>query len=134
MAITRAGERPTRIAPAEYFTGHVLQDPVVVAPPPARVRALIVQFAPGARTHWHAHALGQTLHVLSGVGRVQEEGGPLREIRPGDTVWIPPEVKHWHGAAPEVAMTHMAIQEVEDRDTQWMEAVAEETAAGPVTG
>jgi quercetin dioxygenase-like cupin family protein len=134
MEIMRAGERPTRVAPAEYFTGAVLQDPVVAAPAPARVRALVVHFAPGARTHWHAHALGQTLHVLSGVGRVQEEGGPLREIRAGDTVWIPPEIKHWHGAAPGVAMSHMAIQEVEDRDTAWMEAVSEEDATAPVAG
>jgi quercetin dioxygenase-like cupin family protein len=123
MEIMRAGERPTRAAPAEYFTGAVLQDPVVSAPAPARVRALVVHLAPG-----------QTLHVLSGVGRVQEEGGPLREIRAGDTVWIPPEVKHWHGAAPGAAMAHMAIQEVEDRETTWLEAVSEAQASAPVSG
>lgn len=127
MQIMRAGTRPTRRAAAEYFTGTVWQDPVVEAPDPARVMALRVSFEPGARTHWHTHPLGQTLHVLSGVGRVQEEGGPVREIAPGDTVWIPPGVRHWHGAAPQTGMVHLAIQEREGgRAADWLGPVSDE--------
>ncbi|MBK0399923.1 cupin domain-containing protein [Limibaculum sp. M0105] len=126
MEIMQAGARPTRRASAEYFTGTVWQDPVIDAPDPARVMALRVAFEPGARTHWHTHPLGQTLHVLSGVGRVQAEGGPVVEIRPGDTVWIPPGKRHWHGAAPDCAMVHLAIQEREGaRAVDWFEPVSE---------
>jgi quercetin dioxygenase-like cupin family protein len=126
MDIHTASDRPTRMAPAKWFTGAVWQDPVIEAPEPARLRALRVTFAPGARTAWHTHPLGQTLHVLSGIGRVQAAGGPVREIRPGDTVWIPPGEKHWHGAAPQNAMVHLAFQEALDgKHIEWMELVTD---------
>ncbi|HEY7643590.1 MAG TPA: cupin domain-containing protein [Hyphomicrobiales bacterium] len=127
MDIKRNGATPTRRAPANYFTGTVFQDPVVEAPEPARLRAARVTFEPGARTNWHTHPLGQTLHVLSGVGRVQSWGGPLQEIRPGDTVWIPPGEKHWHGAAPNNGMVHLAMQEgLNGSHIDWLEPVADE--------
>ena len=100
MDIHLAGSRPTRRAPKEYFTGTVLQDPIIATAAPARLVSTRVAFEPGARTAWHTHPLGQTLYVISGVGRVQAKGGPVREIRPGDVVWIPPNEKHWHGASP----------------------------------
>ncbi len=126
MDIHTAIDRPTRKAPADYFTGTVWVDPIIEAPEPARVRALRVSFEPGARTAWHTHPLGQTLHVLSGIGRVQAAGGPVREIRPGDTVWIPPGEKHWHGAGPEHAMVHLAVQEALDgKAVAWMEHVTD---------
>lgn len=126
MEIFPPAARPSRRASADYFTGTVWQDVVMEAPAPARVRALRVAFEPGARTNWHTHPLGQTLHVLSGVGRIQKLGEPVREIRPGDTVWIAPGEKHWHGAAPEVAMVHLAIQEAQDGATaDWMEPVSD---------
>ena len=100
MEISSAADAATRRARSEWFTGTVWQDPKVETPAPARVRAVRVNFESGARTVWHTHPLGQTLHVLSGVGRVQSWDGPVREIRPGDTVWIPPGEKHWHGASP----------------------------------
>src|SRR5881396_2081104 len=103
-----SGSVPTRRGPADSFTGTVWQDPIIDAPAPARIRATRVSFEPRARTAWHTHPLGQTLHVLSGVGRVQAWGGPVREIRPGDTVWIPPGEKHWHGAGPSTGMVHIA--------------------------
>src|SRR5262245_29050846 len=118
--------RPTRRGPADYFTGTVWQDPVIEAPGPARIRATRVAFEPGARTAWHTHPLGQTLHVLAGVGRVQSEGGPVRQIHAGDTVWIPPNEKHWHGAAPTHGMTHLAMQEALDGShVTWMEHVTD---------
>ena len=124
MDIHTAIDRPTRKGPAEWFTGTAWLDPVIEAP--ARVRAFTVSFEPGARTAWHTHPLGQTLHVLSGVGRVQAAGGPVREIRPGDTVWIPPGEKHWHGAAPQNAMVHLAFQEALDgKHIEWMELVTD---------
>jgi quercetin dioxygenase-like cupin family protein len=101
MKITKAGSRPTKPAPAEYFTGTVLQDEVVVGTPPSRLRALSVSFTPGARTAWHTHPVGQTLYVLYGTGRIQKLGEPPVMLCPGDTVVIPPDVKHWHGAAPD---------------------------------
>ena len=133
MLIHRAADRPTRRPNADWFTGDVWQDPVIEAEAPARVRAVRVSFAPGARTAWHTHPLGQTLHVLSGVGRVQSAGGPVREIRPGDTVWIPPGEKHWHGAAPETGMVHLAIQEALDgAAVDWLEKVSDaDYAAAP---
>ena len=100
MDIRPCGSVPTRRQPKESFTGVVWQDPIIEAPAPARIRSGRVSFEPGARTAWHTHPLGQTLHVISGIGRVQAKGGPIREIRAGDTVWIPPGEKHWHGAAP----------------------------------
>ena len=114
MEIHLAGSRPTRRAPPEYFTGTVLQDPIIQTEAPARLASTRVSFEPGARTAWHTHPLGQTLYVISGVGRVQAKGGPIREIRPGDVVWIPPGEKHWHGASPTNAMTHIAMQEAAD--------------------
>ncbi len=126
MDIHRNGARPTRRGPADYFTGTVWMDTIVNAPAPARVAAARVAFEPGARTAWHTHPLGQTLYVISGVGRVQTLGEPVREIRAGDTVWIPPGEKHWHGAAPDHAMTHIAMQEVVDGSAvDWMEQVSD---------
>lgn len=126
MKITPAGSAPSRRACDDYFTGTVWQDPLVSAPEPARVSAVRVSFEPGARTHWHTHPLGQTLIVTSGVGRAQSEGGPLREIRPGDVVWFAPGEKHWHGAAPQTAMTHLAIHEGLDGSyVEWLEPVSE---------
>lgn len=133
MDIFSAAARPSRAANPAWFTGAVWQDPVIEAPAPARLQAVRVGFAPGARTHWHSHPLGQTLLVLSGVGRVQSAGGPVVEIRPGDTVWIPPGEKHWHGAAPLTGMSHLALQEALDGvSVQWMEPVDEAAyAAAP---
>jgi quercetin dioxygenase-like cupin family protein len=133
MEIRAAGALPTRRVSEDAFTGAVFQDPVIEAPAPARVRAAMVTFTPGARTHWHTHPLGQTLHVISGIGRIQAWGGPVREIRPGDTVWIPPGEKHWHGAAPATALVHLAIHEAEDgTHVTWLEPVTDEQyAIGP---
>ncbi len=126
MKITTPGETPTRPAPADYFTGTVWQDPIIQTPAPARLQAVRVSFEPGARTAWHTHPLGQTLLVLSGVGRVQSEGGPIRDIRPGDVVWIPPGEKHWHGASPDIGMVHLAMQEMEDGSAaNWLEKVSD---------
>jgi quercetin dioxygenase-like cupin family protein len=126
MDIHPAGSRPTSRAPADYFTGTVWQDQIIVAPVPARLVATRVAFEPGARTAWHTHPLGQTLYVVEGVGRVQSLGGPVREIRAGDTVWIPPGEKHWHGAAATNAMVHIAMQEAQDGSfATWMEQVTD---------
>ena len=126
MIITKAADVASRPGPSDYFTGAVWQAPIVEAPAPARIRALWVSFAPGARTHWHTHPLGQTLHVLSGVGRVQLAGQAVREILPGDTVWIAPGEKHWHGAAPTATLVHLALQEALDgSNVTWMEAVSD---------
>lgn len=111
IEIWKAGARETLTANEAYFTGQVWQDPINSAEAPARLHAIRVTFAPGARTAWHTHPFGQTLHVVAGEGRVQEDGGALRAIRPGDTVWIPPGVRHWHGAAPHAMMVHLAMQE-----------------------
>jgi quercetin dioxygenase-like cupin family protein len=111
MEIKRSGSQPSRKGPVEYFTGTVRIDPLFEAPEPARVRGAHVTFEPGARTAWHTHPLGQTLIVTSGLGRVQRWGGPIEEIRAGDVVWFLPGEKHWHGASPTTAMTHIAIQE-----------------------
>jgi quercetin dioxygenase-like cupin family protein len=126
MDINPADKNPTRRGPAEWFTGTVWQDPVVEAPTPARLRVNRVSFEPGARTAWHTHPLGQTLFVLSGVGRAQTWGGPVRTIRPGDTIWIPPGEKHWHGAAPNTGMSHLAMQEALDGTAVvWLEHVTD---------
>lgn len=114
MEFHLAGTRPTRIAPKEHFTGTVLQDPIIMAPSPARLNCSSVTFEPGARTAWHSHPLGQTLYVTSGVGRIQAKGGPIREIKAGDVIWIAPGEKHWHGASPTTSMTHVAMQEALD--------------------
>jgi quercetin dioxygenase-like cupin family protein len=126
MDIHLAGSRPTRRAPKEWFTGTVLQDPIIATEAPARLVVNRVSFEPGARTNWHSHPLGQTLYVIAGVGRVQTMGGPMREIKPGDVVWIPPGEKHWHGGSPTTGMTHMAMQEALDGKTaDWMEPVTD---------
>ncbi len=126
MQITRAGATPSAQGPAEYFTGRVRLDAPFKAEAPARVGGATVTFEPGARTAWHTHPLGQTLIVLSGLGRCQREGGPVEEIRPGDIVWFPPGEKHWHGAGAETAMSHLAIAEALDGVTvTWLEKVTD---------
>jgi quercetin dioxygenase-like cupin family protein len=130
MDIIKNGSRPTRVAPAEYFTGTVLQDPIIEAPAPARVVSTLVTFTPGARTAWHTHPLGQTLLIVSGTGRVQREGGPVREVRAGDVVWFAPDERHWHGASPTNAMVHVAMQEAKDGSyVAWQEHVSDEQYA-----
>ena len=126
MDIKRIGSQPSGKGPAEYFTGSVRVDSLIQAPDPARVVSASVTFEPGARTAWHTHPLGQTLIVTAGCGRVQRWGGPVEEIRPGDAVWIPPSEKHWHGASPTTAMTHIAIQiQVDGKTADWMEKVSD---------
>jgi quercetin dioxygenase-like cupin family protein len=130
MDIKRIGSQPSGKGPADYFTGTVRIDPLNSAPAPARVVAAAVTFEPGARTAWHTHPLGQTLVVTAGCGRVQREGGPIEEIRPGDVVWISPGEKHWHGAAPTTGMTHIAIQEnLDGKAVEWLEHVTDEQYA-----
>jgi quercetin dioxygenase-like cupin family protein len=127
MEIKRSGSQPSTKGAADYFTGNVRVDPLNQASAPARVVCVYVTFDPGARTAWHTHPLGQTLVVVMGCGRVQRWGGPLEEIHPGDVVWIPPGEKHWHGAAPNTEMTHLAIQENLDGMTaNWMEKVSDD--------
>ena len=127
MKITPCGSVPNRAGPGDYFTGAVWLNPVIAADAPARLNAALVHFAPGARTFWHTHPLGQTLHVVSGSGLAQSEGGPVQQIRAGDTIWFSAGEKHWHGAGPDTAMSHMAMQEALDGVTaEWMEQVSEE--------
>jgi len=127
MDITRSGSQPSGKAPAEYFTGAVRIDPLFQAPDPARVVGSSVTFEPGARTAWHTHPLGQTLIVTAGCGRVQRWGGLIEDIHPGDVIWFPPGEKHWHGAAPTTAMTHIAIQErLDGKTVARMEPVSDE--------
>ncbi|GIQ73968.1 cupin domain-containing protein [Bradyrhizobium sp. RD5-C2] len=133
MDIKRAGSIASRRGSADWFSGTVWADAIVSAPAPARMQAARVTFEPGARTAWHAHPLGQTLYVTAGVGYVQSWDGPIRVIRPGDVVWIPPGEKHWHGAAPTTGMSHIAIHEALDGDyATWMEHVSDaQYAAAP---
>jgi quercetin dioxygenase-like cupin family protein len=127
MEIKRSGSPPSGRGPGEYFTGTVQIDPLFEAPDPGRVRGASVTFEPGARTAWHTHPLGQTLIVTSGLGWAQRWDGPAEEIRPGDVVWFPPGEKHWHGATPNTAMTHIAVQEaLSGRPVDWMEHVSDE--------
>ncbi len=127
IIITSGGSQPSQKGPAEWFTGTVRVDPLFKAPEPARVSGGLVTFEPGARTLWHTHPLGQTLIVTAGSGRVRDWGGPIEEIQPGDVVWIPPHVKHWHGAAPTTAMSHIAIQEqLDGSGVEWLEKVSDE--------
>jgi len=127
MDIKRSGSQPSAKGPAEWFSGAVRIDPLFPASPPARAAGAAVTFEPGARTAWHTHPLGQILIVTAGCGRAQREGGPVEEIRPGDVVSFAPGEKHWHGAAPTTAMTHIAIQESLDGKTvAWMEKVSDE--------
>jgi quercetin dioxygenase-like cupin family protein len=127
MEIQRSGSRPSGKGQAEYFTGNVRVDSLFEAPAPAHGRGALVIFEPGARTAWHTHPLGQTLIVMSGCGWVQQQGEPIQEIHPGDVIWFEPGEKHWHGAAPTTAMTHIAIQEALDgKVVEWMEHVTDE--------
>jgi quercetin dioxygenase-like cupin family protein len=127
MNIEKGGSQPSARGPSEWFTGSVRIDSPFQASAPARVAGAIVTFEPGARTAWHTHPLGQTLIVTAGCGRAQCEGGRIEEIRPGDVVWFEPGEKHWHGAAPTTAMTHIAIAEALDgKVVDWMEQVSDE--------
>lgn len=127
MEIKRAGSQASTAGSEAYFTGQVRVDPLHTAPDPARVSMALVTFESGARTAWHTHPLGQTLIVTSGCGRVQLEGQPIQEIRPGDVVWIAPHERHWHGAAPKTAMSHIAIQErLGESPVTWLEHVTDE--------
>lgn len=131
MKITPCGASASKKPPADYFTGTVWQEPIVEAPDPARVRAAMVTFEPGARTNWHTHPLGQTLHVVSGAGLAQVWGEAIHEIKAGDTVWIPPGEKHWHGAAPTTRMAHIAIHEALDGvHVDWLEPVTDAQYGG----
>ncbi len=127
MKIHRAGDRPSQFPGNKYFTGTVRFDPVVTGNDPSPVKILTVTFEPGARTAWHTHPAGQTLHVLSGSGLAGAEGQSVQVLRPGDTVWFAPGERHWHGAAPDCAMTHLAVQtSVEGKTADWMEHVSDE--------
>lgn len=131
MEIKRIGSQPSSKGPSEYFTGTVRIDPLFGAPEPARMACASVTFEPGARTAWHTHPLGQTLIVTAGFGLAQREGGAIEEIRPGDVIWFSPGEKHWHGASPLTAMTHIAIQEkLDGKPVDWMEQVSDEQYAG----
>jgi quercetin dioxygenase-like cupin family protein len=131
MEITRNGSQPSSKGPADYFTGSVRVDPLSPAHDPSRVVVGSVTFEPGARTAWHTHPLGQILIVTAGCGRAQRWGSPVEEIRPGDAIWFPPGEKHWHGAAPTSAMTHIAIQEqLDGKVGDWMEKVTDEQYQG----
>jgi quercetin dioxygenase-like cupin family protein len=127
MQIKRIGSRPSGKGPADWFTGDVRIDPLFTTEAPARGAGASVTFEPGARTAWHTHPLGQTLIVTSGCGWVQREGGPVEEIHPGDVVWFSPGERHWHGATPVTAMTHIAIQEnLDGKVVDWMEKVTDD--------
>ena len=127
IKITRSGSQPYRQGPAENFTGSVRVEPLFPANAPSRASGGRVTFEPGARSAWHTHPLGQTLIVTAGTGWIQRGGGPIQEFREGDVVWIPPGLKHWHGAAPTTAMTHIAIQEhLDEKNVEWLEKVSDE--------
>ena len=127
MEITKIGSQASAKGPTDWFTGSVRIDSRFQRPAPARIGGATVTFEPGARTAWHAHPLGQTLIVTAGCGRVQRDGGPIQEIRAGDIVWFEPGERHWHGASPTTAMTHIAIAEMLDgKAVEWMEHVTDE--------
>ena len=131
MEIVRSDTLPKMPGPTDWFTGSVEVEMLFNSFDKDRVQGASVTFQPGARTAWHTHPLGQTLIVTAGVGRVQRWGGAIEEIRPGDVVWFEPGEKHWHGAAPDTAMTHTAIQEVQDgKAVDWMEKVSDADYAG----
>ena len=131
MDIKRRGSQLSAKGPAEYFTGTVRIDPLFQAPDPARAVGNSVTFEPGARTAWHTHPLGQTLIVTAGSGLAQRDGGPVEHIRPGDVIWFAPGEKHWHGAGPTTAMTHIAIQErLDGKAVDWMAHVSDEQYNG----
>jgi quercetin dioxygenase-like cupin family protein len=127
MVIARAGSQASYNGPAQYFTGNARVDPLFSAHSPSTMAGAAVTFEPGARSAWHTHPAGQILIVTAGVGRIQQASGPVLEIRPGDVIWTPPGVKHWHGAAPSTAVTHIAMQEsVSGTNVEWMEKVSDE--------
>ncbi|HZZ75423.1 MAG TPA: cupin domain-containing protein [Puia sp.] len=127
MEIVRNGSQASAKGSADWFTGSVRIDPLFSKKESTRGAGALVTFEPGARTAWHIHPAGQTLIVISGLGRAQKEGGPIEEIKPGDVVWFEPNEKHWHGASPNKAMSHIAIQEaVNDKVVEWMEKVSDE--------
>ncbi|MGO6678308.1 (R)-mandelonitrile lyase [Rhizobium leguminosarum] len=131
MEIKRSGSQPSAKGPADWFTGSVRVDPLFAVTSPARAAGASVTFEPGARTAWHTHPLGQTLIVTSGFGRVQREGGPVKEIHAGDVVSFAPGERHWHGASPTTAMTHIAIQEqLDGKVVDWMEHVTDRQYQG----
>lgn len=126
MLIKRSEDQPSQKGLQDWFTGQVRIDPLHTATGPARVGAASVTFEPGARTAWHTHPLGQMLIIVSGVGWVQREGGPVEDVKAGDVVWFPPGLKHWHGATPTKAMTHIAIQEsLDGKAVDWLEHVSD---------
>ena len=126
MDISRNGTRPSVTAPAANFTGTVRMDPLFQPAGPSNLVGMFVTFEPGARTNWHTHPAGQRLVVMSGMCRAQREGGPVEELHPGDVIWFPPGQKHWHGAGPDAAMTHLALQERIDGETaNWLEPVSD---------
>lgn len=127
MDIIKNGTQPSVIGPEDWFTGSVRLDPLFSKKESTKAAGALVTFEPGARTAWHTHPAGQTLIITSGLGWVQREGGPIEEVRPGDVVWFPPQEKHWHGASPKKAMSHIAIQEeVGGEVVSWMEKVSDE--------
>ena len=128
MEITRNGSRPSSKGPEQYFSGSVRVDPVFQVGDPARLNAGSVTFEPGARTAWHTHPLGQTLVITAGLGWVQSEGGPIQEVRPGDVVWFPPGERHWHGATPTTGMTHIAVQEIAQRQERGLDGESQRRA------
>ncbi|TMV83035.1 cupin domain-containing protein [Thioclava sp. BHET1] len=131
MKITRSGTNASMKGPSDWFTGTVRIDPLFASEEPGRTGGGHVTFEPGARTAWHTHPAGQTLIVTFGRGRVQREGGPVEEIRAGDVVWFPAGEKHWHGAAPDTAMSHIAIQEsIDGSPVTWMEHVEDKDYLG----
>ncbi len=126
MVIARAGSQPSSQGPAQHFTGSVRVDPLFPARAPAVTSGALVTFEPGARSAWHTHPHGQVLVVTAGAGRIQQWGGKVEDIRPGDVIWTPPGVKHWHGAAPATSVSHMAIQEaVNGKNVEWLEKVSD---------
>ena len=132
MEVFPAGSRPSRRGPEEWFTGEVWLEPIIEAPAPARVRALSVTFAPGARTAWHTHPLGQTLFITAGAGLVGRADGTVESVSAGDTVWFEPDERHWHGAAPDAEMVHTAMQEADSDGSvaTWAEHVSDEDYRG----
>ena len=133
MKIIATGDAATTTGRTDWFTGQVRLTPLVNAPEPARLRGVSVTFQAGARTAWHTHPLGQTLIVTAGLGLVQTEGDPVRQIRPGDVVWFAPGEKHWHGASAECDMTHIALQEELDGiSVDWMEQVSDAEYGAPL--
>jgi quercetin dioxygenase-like cupin family protein len=136
MKITHSNSQDTNPGPGDWFTGNVYIDPIAAPSPPSRLGAASVHFTPGARTAWHTHPFGQTIHVIEGVGRCQREGGPVEEIHAGDTVYFEPGENHWHGAAPSRLMTHIAMQEADDSGSPvtWGQQVTdEEYASAPAS-